>query len=157
MPSVIREKSVCAHQRPTLPAIRLLRVQWRGQQEAAITAARELEERHLLGLRDSAGAASRPMSANSNGAQSGEKDGGGSGTRAEGEGAKTEETTAAPVHTKHTLQPTVYDAARELLKNHVEEKEAQEAQQKQKEAEEVGTKNAAFTQTQLCLNCKTWS
>ncbi|PHJ22985.1 coiled-coil domain-containing protein 135, partial [Cystoisospora suis] len=110
---------------------------WRGQQEAAITAARELEERHLLGLRDSAAAASRPLSANSNGAQGGEKEGGDSGAQPGSEGAKPEETAAAPVHTKHTLQPTVYDAARELLKNHVEEKEAQEAQQKQKESEEI--------------------
>ncbi|CBZ51552.1 conserved hypothetical protein [Neospora caninum Liverpool] len=35
---------------------------WRGQQEAAITAAREMEEKHLLGLREGSPSASRPMS-----------------------------------------------------------------------------------------------
>ncbi|KEP65259.1 UNVERIFIED_CONTAM: hypothetical protein HHA_462080 [Hammondia hammondi] len=123
---------------------------WRGQQEAAITAARELEERHILGLREGSPSTSRPMSPNSDVGHRGTAVEGGhrvsgesaremqgqAGTDGQG-GTSGEGNSGAPAHTKHTLQLTVYDAARELMKNHSEEKHALETKQKKKENNEI--------------------
>nr|CEL72837.1 TPA: Coiled-coil domain-containing protein 135 [Toxoplasma gondii VEG] len=123
---------------------------WRGQQEAAITAARELEERHILGLREGSPSTSRPMSPNSEMGHRGAAIEGGhrvSGESAretqgqactDGQGSTSGEgNSGAPTHTQHTLQLTVYDAARELLKNHSEEKHALETKQKKTENNEI--------------------
>nr|CEL65503.1 TPA: Coiled-coil domain-containing protein 135 [Neospora caninum Liverpool] len=122
---------------------------WRGQQEAAITAAREMEEKHLLGLREGSPSASRPMSPGSGAANGTSSVDGGHGisgengselkghTRADRNNQNGEETTGPPVYTKHTLQLTVYDAARELLKNRSDERRALETKQKKKENDEI--------------------
>ncbi|KFG63144.1 hypothetical protein TGRUB_213720 [Toxoplasma gondii RUB] len=123
---------------------------WRGQQEAAITAARELEERHILGLREGSPSTSRPVSPNSEMGHRGAAIEGGhrvSGESAretqgqactDGQGSTSGEgNSGAPTHTQHTLQLTVYDAARELLKNHSEEKHALETKQKKTENNEI--------------------
>ncbi|PFH34654.1 hypothetical protein BESB_066870 [Besnoitia besnoiti] len=121
---------------------------WRGQQEAAITAARELEEKHLLALREGVAGASRPLfpssergaraayGSDANGAADADKPNAQQ-TEEAPRRQNAEENAGPPIYTKHTLQPTVYDAARELLKTHTDEKEARETKQKKRENEEI--------------------